>query len=78
MYVLPENPQTLFSEKLQELAASGLSLSGGVEADEVAAAAAAATMERTPVVVAVHDCDPGADPDALEVNLQEYNRILFW
>lgn len=35
----------------------------------MAAAAAAAKMERTPVVVAVHDCDPGADPDALEVSL---------
>eukprot|EP00903_Cladosiphon_okamuranus_P013705 g12761.t1 len=59
--------KTLFSEKLQELAASGLS--GGE--DEVATAAAVSSMERTPVVVAVHDCDPGADPDALEVAVME-------
>lgn len=54
--------QTLFSEKLQEVAAAG-GLSG--EADDVVAATA--SLERTPVMVAVHDCDPGADPEALEV-----------
>ncbi|CAM9385750.1 unnamed protein product [Ectocarpus sp. 6 AP-2014] len=64
--------KTLFSEKLQEIAAAGLT--GDLE--EVDSSAAAA-FRPTPVVVAVHDCDPGADTDALEWAVME-EMLAVW
>lgn len=51
---LKRQPQTLFSEKLQQ--------PGGEEAGEEETG-----TELTNILVAVHDCDPNADVEALEV-----------